>query len=173
VSLVWGTSLAAFTSSAQNGSDSFALGSVTLTDNDQGSVFFSATGIKPGAAGTSCVTVTYSGSLNATGVRLYATGLTGTGLGAYVTLTVEEGSGTGATGGASLSCTGYSVSSTLYSGTLASFAATKTDYASGLSTWAPTSAGGSRSYRVTYTLQNNTSAQGLTCGVTLTWQARG
>lgn len=171
-SLVWGTSLAAFSASSFNSGNAFGAGTVVLTDNDSGSVFFSANNIRPGATGTACVVVTYSGSVATSGVRLYATSLTGTGLGAYLTLTLEEGTGTGSTGGSTLSCTGFSATSTLHSGTLAAFASASTGYSTGLSSWAPTAAGGSRAYRVTYTLQNNLSAQGLTCGLTFTWQAR-
>lgn len=169
--LVYQASNAAFTASTSNGSNTWSSGTVALTDDDSSTVMFNATGLKPGSTGIKCINVTYSGSL-AAGVRLYVTSPSGT-LGQYLDFTIEEG--TGATGGATLSCSGFSATSTLTAGgeTLDSFTTAHTDFGSGVSTWAPTGAApDSRSYRVTYTLQDTNSAQNKNAAATFTWEAQ-
>lgn len=169
--IVFQASNAAFTASTSNGSNTWSSGTVTLTDDDSSSVMFNATGLKPGDTDTKCINVTYTGSLAGT-VRLFVTSPSGT-LGSYLDLTVQEG--TGATGGASLSCTGFTSASTLSSGgaTLASFTAAHTDFATGASTWAPTGAATeTKSYRITYTLQDDNAAQNQSAAATFTWEAR-
>lgn len=169
--LVYQASNAAFTASTSNGSNTWSSGTVDLTDDDSSSVMFTATGLKPGSTGIKCINVTYSGTLPGQ-VRLFVTSPSGT-LGAYLDLTIEEG--TGATGGAGLSCSGFSATSTLTGGgeTLDSFSTASTDFGSGVSTWAPTgSAPETRSYRVTYTLQDDNAAQNKSAAATFTWEAR-
>ncbi|MDT4992555.1 MAG: hypothetical protein QOH97_2447 [Actinoplanes sp.] len=53
-------------------------------------------------------------------------------------LVIDEG--TSATGGVGLSCTGWSLTSNLFTNTLDIFDTTKTNFATGLSTWAPSGA---------------------------------
>jgi hypothetical protein len=169
--LVFQASNAAFTASTSNGSNTWSSGTVLLTDDDSSSVMFSVTNIKPGSTGIKCINVTYSGSL-AGQVRLFVTSASGT-LGPYLDLTVEEG--TGATGGATLSCSGFTTGSTLSGGgeTLDSFATAHTAFGSGVSAWAPTGSGSeTRSYRVTYTLQDDNNAQNKSAAATFTWEAR-
>jgi hypothetical protein len=169
--LVYQASNAAFTASTDNGSNTWSSGTVAISDDDSSSVMFQATGLKPGDTGIKCINVTYSGTL-AGAVRLYVTSPSGT-LGQYLDLTVEEG--TGATGGATLSCSGFTATSTLSAGgaTLATFASAHTDFGSGVSSWAPTGAAPeARSYRVTYTLQDTNSAMGKSAAATFTWEAQ-
>jgi hypothetical protein len=169
--LVYQASNAAFTASTSNGSNTWSSGTVLLADDDSGAVMFQAANIKPGSTGIKCVNVTYSGTL-AGQIRLYVTSPSGT-LGPYIDLTVEEG--TGATGGATLSCSGFSAGATLTAGgeTLDSFATAHTAFVSGVSAWAPTGASSeARSYRVTYTLQDDNAAQNKSAAATFTWEAR-
>lgn len=169
--LVYQASNAAFTASTSNGSNTWSSGTVLLADDDSSSVMFNATDIKPGSTGIKCINVTYSGTL-AGQVRLYVTSPSGT-LGQYLDLTVEEG--TGATGGATLSCSGFSAGSTLSAGgeTLDSFATAHSAFGGGVSAWAPTGASSeTRSYRVTYTLQDDNNAQNKSAAATFTWEAR-
>lgn len=168
---VWGSTSAAFLASSDNPTNSFATASVTVSDNDAGTALFAVSGLGPNDTGTRCILVTYSGTVTAAGVRLYATGLTGTGLGSYLTLVVEEGTGTASTG-LSGSCTGFAATGTLSSGTVAAFASAHTQFSDGLGSWTP-APGGTRAYRITYTVQNDTAAQGLTCSLSFTWEARG
>ena len=77
--------------------------------------------------------------------------------------------GTGATDAA---CTGFSSTSTLFTGsTLAAFSAAHSAWASGVSAWAPSGgSGASRSYRFTWTLEDNTAAQSQSATAAFTWE---
>jgi predicted ribosomally synthesized peptide with SipW-like signal peptide len=75
---------AAFTATTTNPGNTFAAGSVALSDDDNGSAMFSTGNLKPGDSETHCILVSYSGTLGAQ-VRLYGT-TTGTGLGTYLHL---------------------------------------------------------------------------------------
>jgi hypothetical protein len=161
-------SRAAFTASTANGSNTFTAGTVTLADDDAGSVMFNLTGMKPGDTATKCVNVTYTGSL-AADVKLYGT-VGGTGLATYLDTTVDIG--TGATGGASLDCTGFVLGSNLDNGTLAAFGAARTDYSNGLGGFTGATNPSTRSYRVTVTLQDDNLAQGKTASAAFTWEAQ-
>jgi hypothetical protein len=156
----------AYTATTQNGSPSFATGSVALADDDSGVALFSAAGLTPtSTALTKCITVTYSGSLAAS-VRLYGSITGGTGLGTYLNLTVERGSG-----GSYASCTGFAATETAYSGTLAGFVAAHTNHGNGAGTWNPASSG-SAVYRFTVTVQDPPEARNKSVTATLTWEAR-
>src|SRR6058998_1719961 len=72
----------AFSATTQNSGNSFSAGTVILSDDDSGSAMLSLANAKPGDSDTSCIVVTYTGSLAAT-VRLYGT-TTGTGLDQYL-----------------------------------------------------------------------------------------
>ena len=161
-------SRAAFTASTANGVNTFTAGTVTLADDDAGSVMFNLTGMKPGDTATKCVNVTYTGSL-AADVKLYGT-VGGTGLADYLDTTVDIG--TGAAGGAPLDCTGFVLGSNLSSGTLTAFGAAHTNYGNGLGGFAGATNPTTRSYRVTVTLQDNNLAQGKTASLAFTWEAQ-
>ena len=97
---------------------------MTLSDNDSGSALFNATGLKPGSTDTKCIQVSYTGSLAST-IRLYAANTSGTNLAQYMDMTINYGTG-GAAGG---SCTGYTNTGAVYSGTLSNFISTYTSHA--------------------------------------------
>jgi len=159
-------SRAAFSDTTSNAANSWSAGTVTITDDDSGSAMFNASAMKPGDTVTECIVVTYSGSLVPADVSLYgSTG--GSGLDAYLDMTVDIG-----TGGVFGDCTGFSLSSTPFSGTLASFSATHTNFASGVLAWSPAATPQSRTYRFTLTLQDDNAAQGLNATATFTWEAQ-
>ncbi len=169
--VVYEASNAAFTASTSNGTNQWSSGTVVLADDDTGSVMFSATNLGPGDTDTKCINVTYTGTL-AGAVKFYLGTPTGT-LGQYIDFTVEQGSG--ATGGNTLSCTGFVSATTLSSGgdTLDTFAAAHSSFATGVSSWSPTGAASeTKSYRITYTLQNSSSVMGLSASAMFTWEAQ-
>ncbi len=172
--VVYQASNAAFSVQTTNGTNNWASGSVTISDDDSGNVIVNLNNLKPGDTATKCINVTYTGSLAAT-VKLFTSASTDSGLGPYLDFSIDEG--TGATGGATLDCTGFTPGSTLYpAGTLGGaggFITVKNSYANGVSSWAP--AGGSnatRSYRLIWTLQDNNAAQSKNSSATFTWEAR-
>ena len=161
-------SRAAFTASTANGSNTFTAGTVTLSDDDSGSVMFNLTGMKPGDTATKCVNVTYTGSL-AADVKLYGT-VGGTGLATYLDTVIDVG--TGAAGGATTDCTGFTGPTNLHNGTLEAFGTAYTDYTNGAGGFTGATNPSTRSYRVTVTLQDNNLAQGKTASVAFTWEAQ-
>ncbi|MGA2512612.1 MAG: hypothetical protein ABSG37_03230 [Candidatus Limnocylindrales bacterium] len=161
-------SRAAFSATTANSANSWSSGTVVLADDDSGSAMFTVTAMKPGSSNVKCIAVTYSGSLTPATINLYGT-VAGSGLSTYLTTTVEIG-----TGGSFSSCTGFISTSTIYSGTLANFGTTYTNWATGLATWSPASTPDSRTFRVTTTLPSGTgnAAQGLNATATFTWEAQ-
>lgn len=166
--VVWESSSAAFTATTSNAANSWAAGTVSLTDDDSATAMFSATGLVPAATGSKCITVTYGGSA-AAAVKFYVAANTGPGLQPYLDLVIQEGSG-----GSFGSCTGFTPTSTLFTGTLSALVSANATYATGLSSWAPTGAAQSRTYKVSYTLNASTpdAQQGASSTATFQWEAR-
>lgn len=160
-------SRAAFSGTTENSSNSFSAGTVTITDDDSGSAMFTATNMKPGSVVTKCIAVTYTGSVTPADVRLYGTASGG--LATYLTETIEIG-----TGGTFSTCTGFTSTSTLYSGAFDTFATTHSGWSNGLASWSPASAPDTRVFRFTVTLPSGTgnAAQGLTAAAAFTWEVQ-
>jgi hypothetical protein len=171
--VVWHASYSAFSATTSNPTNSWAAGSVALTDDDAGTAMFTAANLKPAATGSKCIAVTSSGSL-ASAVKIYGTNYASSnGLGADLNLTITQG-----TGGGFGSCTGFTPlgsGATVYTGTLAGFGSSATGFASGLGTWAPTGSGSdTRVFQFTYTVDPATpnSAQGGSAAIGFTWEAQ-
>ena len=160
-------SLAAFSDTTDNSGNTWSAGTVILTDDDPGSAMFTVIDMAPLAPVTKCIVVTYSGSLVPADVNLWGVS-GGDGLDVYLDVTVEEGSG-----GTFASCAGFTpIGPAIFTGTLASFAGTHTDFASGAGAWNPAVNPESRTYQFTVTLQDNNGAQGLNATATFTWEAQ-
>jgi hypothetical protein len=165
---IWHASGATYTSTTVNPSNSFTAGTVTLGDDDSTTALVTVTGLKPGSTDTKCVVVTFTGSLAST-VKVYSTASTYSGsAGAYINLTVDEGTGGSFAGG----CTAFVSGTQIYSGTLANFAGTYTTFANGIGSFAPTTNGNTTVYRFSYSITDNDSAMGLTAGLGFTWEAQ-
>ena len=165
--LVWHTSYAAFTASTSNTGNSFASGSVAISDNDAGTALFTATGLKPGSTDQNCVTVTYNGTLPAT-VKLSAAYTSGDAttntLAQYLTFKIEDV----ALAGTCAAAAGTEIAAA--STTLASKVTVLA--APGISVgWNSAINGDQKRYRFTYTLQDDNNAQSKTAGVGFTWTA--
>jgi predicted ribosomally synthesized peptide with SipW-like signal peptide len=164
----------AFSSQTENSGNVITAGTVTLEDNDGGAALYAITGAKPGDTKTSCINVTYKGSLPAT-VKLFTPSTIGE-LGPYVNLKIEAGTQTSPS---FPSCTGFTSASTVYEGTLSAFATEHGTYANGIAT-NPASAtkwetNNSVVYQVTATLSATApeAAQGKTTGShVLRWEAQ-
>lgn len=163
------TSRAAFTATTVNNGNSVSAGTVTLSDDDSGTAMFSISEITPSNTYTKCIVVTYTGTTPTQPVKLYRSGaVTGTGLDQYLDMTVDVG-----TGGSSTSCTGFTSTSTLYTGTLQSFMGTYLAYGSGLSSgWTPSGSPQSRTFRFSLAVQDTNATQGKNVGFGFTWEAQ-
>jgi hypothetical protein len=166
--LVVRTSDAAFSATTANANDQWSAGDVVLTDDDSGAAMFTVTNMAPSQAETACITVTYSGSLDAA-VKLYGSVTGGDGLGTYLDLTIKRG-----TGGLFNDCTGFSSTETVYTGTLAGFVASHSGFGTGVGSWTPTGGGADDDmvYQFVVTLQDDNAAQGKSTTATFTWEAQ-
>lgn len=167
----------AFSSTTSNDSNSFAAGTVLVSDNDAGAAMYSVSGKKPGDTVTTCIKVTYTGTLPAD-IKLY-TNYTAATLATYVDLTIDKGTVTSAP--SFPACTNFSSTGNLYTGTLAGFASAKTSFATGVSAYPAAQTQWNQNdvlyYRFTLTLEDNNSANGgaspLTTGAhSFIWEAR-
>jgi hypothetical protein len=159
----------AFSSTTTNPGNNFSAGTVTLGDNDGGASVYNASNQKPGQSAEKCIKVTYGGSLPST-VKLYRSAFSGgSGLDAFIDLTITKGTGN------SFDCSDFSGSTPVPATTLAAF---PSSYGSGIAlTNASGSAAWSQNDAVTYkiraTLQDDDAAQGLVAGShSFTWEAR-
>jgi hypothetical protein len=169
--LVWQSSDAAFSAATDSPSSNWTSGTVMIADDDVGAALFTATGLTPGASGTKCIVVTSTGSL-ASAVKLYATSYSNTNaLGSYVGLEIDEGSGGTFSTSGPTSCAGFTPDVNDFTGTLAAFA-TKTSFATGVSSWMPASSSASRTFRIAYSMDAATpnTAQGGSAAVSFTWE---
>lgn len=171
--LVMGTTRAAFSDTTENSANTFASGSVTITDDDGGFALFDAAGMAPGDSFENCIEVTYTGDLDSE-VRLYGTAGASSDLNGAITITVERGSGGSFVGTepnqGTASCTGFT-GSQIFTGTLTSFLASS-NYATGIDSW-QTPIGSSAVFRFFVefdTIDDN--LQGGTSDVIFTWEAR-
>jgi len=159
----------AFSDTTDNTGNAFTAGTVYITDNDGGSAMFNVSDAKPATSYTSCITVTYLGSLDSS-VRLYGSGFGGA-LAPYLTVKVEEGSGAAGFG----DCTGFTSSSTVYNNV--GMNAFPTTYGGASATGGTWSQNDSVDYRFTVTLADDNNANGVTSAVAannfaFTWEAR-
>ncbi len=158
----------AFSDTTENAGDQWTAGDVVLTDDDSDTAMFAVTSMKPGDTETECITVTYSGSLDAA-VTLYGSLTAGDGLDDYLNLVVRRGSG-----GSFGDCSGFSSTETVYTGTVDGFVGTHTSFGTGAGSWTPTGGGADddMTYQFEVTLQDDNGAQGLTTTATFTWEAQ-
>jgi len=156
----------AFSATTTNPGNSFAAGSVSLSDNDADTALYNVSGRKPGDTVTRCVRVTYSGTLPAT-VKLYRGALSGS-LGSYLDLGIAKGTGSQA------DCGDFQAGTSVHGSTLAAVPSTwdtglaLTDQ-TGSAVWDQNDA---VTYRFTITLRDDNDANGKSTGAhAFTWEA--
>jgi len=168
--LVWRASSAAFTAQTDNTGNSLAALELELTDNDAGTALFSVADMRPGPAGAvaRCIKLTYTGATSGiTPVEMSATAVTST-LSPYLTMAVDV-----APTGDLADCSDFGTPTAVATATLSDFLADHSDFATGVTVWAPSSASESRTVRITMTLADDNDAQGpVTDGLAFTWEAR-
>lgn len=173
-SLAGFATFSSFSSTTQNPGNSFAAGTVYVSDNDAGVALYNVSNRKPGDTAQGCILLTYTGTLAAT-VKLFTTSTIGT-VGQYIDMTVEKGTQPGTC------ASGFNSQATVYTGTLANFASTKNSFANGVSAFPGSQTqwnnGDTLVYRITLTLQDNNSANGGSSGPlstgthAFTWEAQ-
>ena len=168
--LVVTSSRAAFVAQNDNVTNQVTAAAVDLTDNDSGTAMFAnVTGLMPGNDVDRCIDVTYTGSVDPTAVLLYVNAApTGT-LAPYLNLTIDIGADTA---DAFRTCTGFTPSANVYTGTLSGFASSHGTYAAGVSTWDPVGSPETRTFRFRVSVQDNAAAEGLTSTFGFSWDTR-
>jgi hypothetical protein len=142
---------------------------IELTDDDADTAMFTdGTVLAPGVAHSRCITVAYAGQADPAGVLLYAARVSGD-LAPYLDLVVELGA---ATDDPFRSCAGFVSTATVYTGTLADFAAGHPDYAGGLATWTPADERDARTFRFSLSVRDAPAAEGRTASFGFTWEVR-
>jgi hypothetical protein len=143
---------------------------ITLADTDSGTAMFGTeTTLAPGFTSARCIEVDYSGNAGAPSpVRLYAATAAGA-LAPYLDLRIEMGR---AMAGSFGSCASFVPETSLYSGTLAAFAAAHPGYASAVPTWLPTEKSPTRAFRFTVEVQDVAAAEGKSVGFGFSWETR-
>jgi hypothetical protein len=168
----------AFSATTQNAGNEISTGTVQFTDNDAGTALYNLTAAKPGSSVSRCIKTTYTGTLPSA-VRLRTTTTAPGALAQYIDVKITQGTSTSTT---FPDCSGFTPAATgsvLYTGTLATFEATRGSYEDGIAT-APAgqttwSTGASVVYKIDATLQTTTpeSGQGSSSGVhDFVWEAR-
>lgn len=167
----------AFSSTTSNSGNTFAAGTVHLTDNDSGSAMYNVSAGAPGTAVVKCIKLTYGGTL-AANVKLYTTSSLGA-VANEIDLTVEKGTSSGSP--TFPDCGTFNSEATVYNGTLAGFASTHGSYANGASAYPSSQTQWNENdtlvYRFALTLQDDNGANGgatpLSTGAHgFTWEAR-
>src|ERR1700743_3460526 len=69
--LIFQSTHATWSATTQNDANTFGVGTISITDNDAGTTMFSVPALAPGATGTVCMGVEYTGSLSPTAIKLY------------------------------------------------------------------------------------------------------
>ena len=164
----------AFSATTTNSGNNISSGTVKIDQHTGATTLYSATNRGPGQTTQGCVRVTYSGSLTASAVKLYvSSGITN---GANYNLQVERGSGLTTLDG-TMSCAGFSASSTAFNSTLDTV---PTGYAGGIdgkasaATWATSD---SIDYRFTINVVDDPTPNAhitpnASGNHTFTWEAR-
>jgi hypothetical protein len=170
-----GAAQGSYSSIKSTGSSSWAAGDVVFTANSPAGALFTVTGAIAGTFGTSCVKLTYNGSLPAT-VRMYVSAVSGTGLESYLGVQVRSGTGNNA------NCSDFVVSTTDYNTTgltdytktLSALRAASYDYPTGVSSWSATNTApnNTRTYQLSWFVLPDNTATSRTVSFDVTWEAR-
>ncbi|MDQ1536235.1 MAG: hypothetical protein QOE58_628 [Actinomycetota bacterium] len=173
--MVWQGSNAAFSARTQSTGNSWATGTVTLSDDDNGSAMFQIQNVVPGQSGSKCIVVKTT-SLVPGVVKMYSGELVTNGLQDYVDVTIDQG-----IGGSFSDCTGFSVdpAATEDSQTLQSLFSSHTSFSSGILPWVTTGSalGESKTYKIGWVFNtvglNQTAIDGLqgkTSSINFLWE---
>ncbi len=193
--LIYRASYAAFSTTTENHGNTFSAGALGLSDNDSNTAIFNATNLVPGSSGSSCITVTYTGTIAPSApVQLYVApgdsvdtpGSGGGGGEPAIDWSVETAAGSGIFG-AGAGCTGLT-GTTIFGNTavttvtagdmLSDFVArnaySTTGTTSVSSGWTPGTGTSTIVFRFNYKMASDApnTAMGASATVKITWEAR-
>lgn len=164
----------AFTATTTNTGNSYASGTVIISQHAGATTLYDGSDKGPGSNGTTvaCVRVTYTGTLPAT-VKLYSSAVTN---GTAFNLEVERGSGLTSPDN-TMNCTGFTSSSVAFNGTLDTFPTTYAAGIDGKASGAAWSQNDSVDYRFTISVVDDTTPNDRTSALStgthsFTWEAR-
>ena len=171
--LIWQSSYAAFSGTTRNSGNNWATGSVALTDDDNGSARFQATGMVPGDTETKCITVTADTTVPGI-VKGYTVNpvLSPAGLQDHIVVGMDWG-----TGGGFGSCTGFVEGGQVFAPVSLTALAAFNTYANGAGGWTVAAGTQSRTYEITWTFDaagltqtQLDNLQGAQTGIDLQWE---
>jgi hypothetical protein len=163
----------AFTATTTNSGNSFASGTVIISQHAGSTTLYTGTNKKPGDPAIACVRVSYTGSLDAV-VKFYASsGITN---GTVFNLKVERGSGITSPDN-TMNCTGFAASSTAYDAAIGSFGTTYGGGVTGKAAGATWVTNDAVDYRFTITVNDDPTANAHTSVTStgshsFTWEAQ-
>ncbi|WP_210440032.1 hypothetical protein [Nocardioides xinjiangensis] len=174
--LIYTSSYAAFTGQTRNSGNQWSTGSVSLTDDDNGSARFQVKDMLPGATDTKCIKVTANASVPST-VKGYAVNpvTSPQGLENRIKVTIDSG-----TGGSFADCSGFVAGGPAHvtDVSLSQIAQVNT-FEAGFGGWTVDPGVRDRTYRLTYkfdttgmTQSEIDQLQGATTGIDMQWEMR-
>jgi hypothetical protein len=174
--VVFGVSQAAFSDSTSVRGN-VSTGTVNLENNSESSTLFALSGLTGGDVFTTCVHVVYNGSITPAPVVLYGLDEDASGgLGQYLDLVVEVGSGKSSVAPGDTSCTGFTAEDTLFgdsAATFKDFTDAHDSFDDGLDTgWTAAAEGEAKDFRFTFTVQDTNDAQNKSSRPAFTWETR-
>jgi hypothetical protein len=170
--LTAGVAYGAFTAVASNAGNSISSATVAIGDNDGGSAMLALANATPGSSDTSCIRVTYTGSLSSS-VRLYGT-VTGA-LAPYLLLTITRGTDSAPSFD---SCTNFTPDAAnhigagpgvVWTGLLSTFPSTWAGGVADPATWTTSEA---HSYKFVVSPVDRDAAEGFSSTFAVSWEAR-
>lgn len=159
--MVWQGTNAAFSAQTQNGNNTWGTGSVSISNNSNGTAMFTLPRVVPGQSGRNCILVTATPNVPGK-VRTYVQGLQDGGLANYVSVTMEKGTGNGLFG----DCTGFSADEqATASKTLTEAAAGYNSYANGVLEWIVPAGTSTEMYQISWTFDTSALTQAQVDGL--------
>jgi hypothetical protein len=129
-------------------------------------LLFDEDGLYPGKVLHRCLVVSYRGSIDSAAIRLYGHETGGTGLSAYLDMTIERGSGTDP------ACRDFAGMSTMYSGRLDTLLTEHSTFATGLRVAEPAFADQTTTLRVRIEVVDDNDAQDRTTRFMVLFEVR-
>ncbi|GGJ94290.1 hypothetical protein GCM10010123_25170 [Pilimelia anulata] len=174
-SVVYQSTAGTFSATTSNPGIAFAMGSLSLSDNDSGVALFTVSGMAPGQTASNCIVISYTGAIAST-VKLYTANYNATDGAAdgatapnWLRMHIQVGTGTC---GAPVGLTSVTAGAP---GDTMTTVSGKTNFGNGYGTgWTNATGGDTRVFRFTYTLDSAAPNTAQSDGITtdFVWEAQ-